>query len=319
MVLAIESSCPATIQRLVALEESEDHLAWEARQRSSAAIAAVAAGLLTFVGTVWRALALSDLPSNGVLESLGRAAQPGEIGALESLRVNTFDVYDDKALSVLLASIVVALGFVALGWALTYLAVATRARRSEFPKLLVYVPLVAGIVQALATITSALATNLAIGDFLAGATTVDAARDVTGSGLGVFASLLGLPGALGIAIALVLISLNAMRVGLLTRFMGVLGMITGALQILPFGGPLPVVQTFWLLMLSLLILGRWPNGQPPAWRTGNAEPWPASARQRQRAQAAAARRDEVDEVEPEPVPAGPSPSTSATKRKRKRR
>ncbi len=205
-----------------------------------------------------------------------------------------------------------------MGWALTYLAVATRARRSEFPKLLVYVPLVAGVVQALATITSTLATNLAISDFLAGSRTVDAAADVTGSGLGVFASLLGLPGALGIALALVLISLNAMRVGLLTRFMGVLGMITGALQVLPFGGPLPVVQTFWLLMLGLLILGRWPNGQPPAWRTGNAEPWPASARQRQRAQAAAARRGEV-EPEPEPVSAGPSPSATARKRKRKRR
>ena len=61
-----------------------------------------------------------------------------------------------------------------------------------------------------------------------------------------------------------------MRVGLLTRFMGVLGIITGVLQILPFGGPLPVVQCFWLLMLGILFLGRWPGGQPPAWRTGNA-------------------------------------------------
>jgi hypothetical protein len=139
----------------------------------------------------------------------------------------------------------------------------------------------------------------------------------------VFASLLGLPGALGLALVLVMISLNAMRVGLLTRFMGVLGIITGALQILPFGGPLPVVQCFWLLMLSLLILGHWPNGQPPAWRTGNAEPWPSSAKVRQeRQRLAAERRGEVpapDEPEPEPVSAGPSPSASARKRKRKRR
>ena len=51
----------------------------------------------------------------------------------------------------LLASLVVAIGYVALGWALTYLAVATRARRREFPKLLLYVPLIAGVLQALAT------------------------------------------------------------------------------------------------------------------------------------------------------------------------
>ena len=310
---------PATIHRLVALEGSEDHLAWEARQRTPAAIAAAAAGLLTFVGTVWRALTLSDLPGNGVLESLGRAAEQGPVGELESLRVNTFEFYDDQAIGVLLSSVVVAIGYVALGWALTYLAAAARARRPEFPKLLVFLPLVAGTLQALATVLSALATNTAIGDFLAGSRTVDTAQEVTGSGLGVFASLLGLPGALGLALALVLISLNAMRVGLLTRFMGVLGMITGALQILPFGGPLPVVQSFWLLMLSALFLGRWPNGQPPAWRTGNAEPWPASARQRQRAQVAAARRGQADEPDPEPLADGPSPSASARKRKRKRR
>ena len=141
----------------------------------------------------------------------------------------------------------------------------------------------------------------------------------------VFASLLGLPGALGLALALVFISLNAMRVGLLTKFMGVLGIITGVLQILPFGGPLPVVQCFWLLMLGVLFSGRWPGGSPPAWRSGEAEPWPSQAEIRERrARAAAERRGEVYEppapqAEPEAVGAGPSPSASARKRKRKRR
>jgi hypothetical protein len=309
----------------VALDGSEDQLAWEARQRTPAAIAAAVAGVFTFVGTVWRGLTLSDLPRNGLLESLGRAAQDGPIGELESLRVDTFQYYDDHAAGVLLSSVVVAIGYLALGWALTYLAVATRGRRRQFPKLLVYVPLVAGTLQALATVLSAYATNAAIGDFLAGSRTVDAAQDVTTSGLGVFATLLGLPGALGLALVLVMVSLNAMRVGLLTRFMGVLGMITGALQILPFGGPLPVIQCFWLLLLSLLFLGRLPSGRPPAWSTGNAEPWPSSARVReQRQRAAAERRGDVYEpsaAEPEPaaVSSAPSPSASARKRKRKRR
>ena len=306
----------------MALDGSEDQLEWEARQRTRAAAAAAIAGVFTFVGTVWRGLTLSDLPRNGLLESLGRAAQEGPVGELESLRVDTFQYYDDHALSVLASSLLVSIGYIALGWALTYLAVATRGRRREFPRWILYVPLVAATLQSLATILSALATNAAISDFLAGSRSVEAALDVTASGLGVFASLLGLPGALGLALALVMIALNAMRVGLLTRFMGVLGIITGALQILPFGGPLPVVQCFWLLLLSLLILGRWPNGPPPAWRTGNAEPWPSSASVReQRQRAAAERRGEVQEPEPEPasVSAGPSPSASARKRKRKRR
>ena len=312
----------------MAVEGSEDHLAWEARQRTPAAIAAAVAGVFIFIGTVWRGLTLSDLPRNGIAESLDRAAEPGPVGELESLKVGTYEVFDEQAFGVITSSVVVSIGYLALGWTLTDLAVAARARRPEFPRLLVYVPMIAAILQALATLLSAIATNVAISDFLGGPRTVDAATDVTTTGLGVFAQLLGLPGALGLALALIMIALNAMRVGLLTRFMGVLGIITGALQILPFGGPLPVVQSFWLLMLSLLFSGRWAGGTPPAWRTGKAEPWPSGAEVReQRRRAAAERRGEAYEppeaAEPEPAPesvgAGPSPSTSARKRKRKRR
>jgi hypothetical protein len=316
------SDRPATIQPLVAAEGSEDQLEWEARQRKPAALAAAIAALFTFVGTAWRGLVLSDLPRHGVLESLTRAEQPGPIGTLESLRTTTFEFYEDQAVPVLSSSIVVAIGYVAFGWALTYLAVATRARRPEFPRLITYLPLVAGALQGISTILGSIATNAAISDFLAGNRTVDDAQDITASGFGLFAQLLGLPGALGLALSLVLVCMNAMRVGLLTRFMGVLGIITGGLQILPFGGPLPVVQAFWLVLLSILFLGRWPNGTPPAWRTGRPEPWPSSAEQRrQRQRAAAEARGEVfDAPEPEPVAAGSGRSSGAArKRKRKRR
>jgi hypothetical protein len=310
----------------VSVEGSEDHLAWEARQRTRAAIAAAVAAVFVFAGTVWRGLSLSDLPRNGLLDALDRAAEPGAIGGAESLKVDTYQVFQDQAFGVVASSVIVSLGYLALGWTLTYLAVAARARRPEMPRLLVYLPMIAGILQALATVLSAVATNVAISDFLDGERSVDAARDVTRSGLGVFAQLVGLPGALGLALSLILIALNAMRVGLLTRFMGVLGIITGTLQILPFGGPLPVVQSFWLLMLALLFSGRWAGGMPPAWRTGQAEPWPSGAEVReQRRRAAAERRGEVykppeaAQPEPEPVSAGPSASASARKRKRKRR
>jgi hypothetical protein len=306
----------------VADEGSEDHLEWEARQRKAAALAAAIAALFTFVGAAWRGLTLADLPRHGVLESLTRAQQPGPIGTLESLRTSTYEFYDEQAFAVLMSSVVVAIGYLALGWALTYLAVATRARRPEFPRLITYLPLVAGALQAISTVMGSIATSAAISDFLGGDRTVDRAQDIATSGFGVFAQLLGLPGALGLALCLVLVCLNAMRVGLLTRFMGVLGIITGGLQILPFGGPLPVVQAFWLVMLSILFLGRWPTGTPPAWRTGRAEPWPSSSEQRQKRQRAAAeaRGEVIAEPEPEPVAAGAGRSSGpARKRKRKRR
>ena len=78
------------------------------------------------------------------------------------------------------------------------------------------------------------------------------------------------------AVAFVLVALQAMNVGLLTRFMGYLGMFAGALFLFQIT-QVPVVQCFWLLALAYLLSGRWPTGVPPAWRTGRAEPWPSSA------------------------------------------
>jgi hypothetical protein len=134
---------------------------------------------------------------------------------------------------------------------------------------------------------------------------------ITESGLLVTAQLINLPGLLALAIGIVLVSLNAMRTGLVTRFMGVLGMITGALLVFPLGSPLPIVQCFWLLMLGVLFLGRWPGGTPPAWRSGEAMPWPSAAQV----------REERAQGRPEPEPSGDGVATrgGSARKKRKRR
>ena len=110
-----------------------------------------------------------------------------------------------------------------------------------------------------------------------------------------------------------LLGLNSMRVGLLTRFMGVLGIICGAALVLLPQNPIVV---FWLLALAVLFAHRWPQGMPPAWETGTAVPWPSSAEIAE--QRAAARGDAPGR--PEPVSeVGPTPHASSKKRKRKRR
>src|SRR5207237_5100289 len=83
-------------------------------------------------------------------------------------------------------------------------------------------------------------------------------------------------GELLLAVAFVMVSLNAMRVGLLTRFLGFLGIIGGVLTLFVIT-PVPIVQFYWLAAVAYLLSGRWPSGVPPAWRTGKAEPWPSSA------------------------------------------
>jgi hypothetical protein len=129
-------------------------------------------------------------------------------------------------------------------------------------------------------------------------------------------------GLLLIAVGYVMVSLSAMRVGLLTRFMGYLGIIAGVLTIIPLV-PIPIVEAYWLLALAYLISGRWPSGVPPAWASGRAEPWPKTQRQRAAREPLLGRGRGKPAPDPAPEPVGASaPGTTRSttpKRKRKRR
>jgi len=292
----------------VAVTGTADHLVWEARQRRPAAIAAILAAVLTLAGAVYGGIVFADVPRGGVLEALQRAARPGPVDSLPSLRIPVYQFYDDHAAGVLLSTVLRALGLLGMGWALTYLAVATRARRPEFPRIAQYLPIVGAVLSAVATLLSTVATVIAVKDFLDGPRTVAEADKITQSGLLVTAQLVNLPGLLALALGIVLTSLNAMRTGLISRFLGVLGMITGALIVFPIGSPLPIVQCFWLLALGVLFLGRWPGGLPPAWEGSEAIPWPGTKDDRRRA-AADGRAD---------LPA-PATEGGSARKKRKRR
>jgi hypothetical protein len=135
------------------------------------------------------------------------------------------------------------------------------------------------------------------------------------SGRSVAASLL-LPALLGLITAVVYTCLHAMRTGLLTRFMGTLGMAIGVSVVLVALFPL----LLYTVALGVLFLGRMPGGRPPAWAAGEAVPWPAPG------QPAAPRQPaSSDAIEGEATEvSGDSESNAARrerarKRKRKRR
>jgi hypothetical protein len=102
--------------------------------------------------------------------------------------------------------------------------------------------------------------------------------------------------------------------------MGALGMVAAVLVVIQYGAGIPLVLTFWLAGLAILFAGRRPGGDPPAWRTGRAEPWPTAQ------QAAEARKaqpegepEAVPEAAPEPRPVAAGAHPATAKRKRKRR
>jgi hypothetical protein len=98
----------------------------------------------------------------------------------------------------------------------------------------------------------------------------EASNARTEASLAPFATGLGLAGGLGLVVALFYTCLWAMRTGLLSRFWGSLGMALGIATL--FG--LIVFLMIWLVYFALLVLGKVPNGRPPAWAAGEAIPWP---------------------------------------------
>ncbi len=89
---------------------------------------------------------------------------------------------------------------------------------------------------------------------------------------------------LSLAAGMIMVMINALRVGLLPRWMAMLGIFTALLLFFPFGGAqLQIIPAFWMVMMGVLLIGRWPN-EPPAWVSGEARPWPTAAERRAKAQ-----------------------------------
>ena len=240
------------------------------------------------------------------------------------------------ATTLLVGAIVLGLGAIPIALALRYLFDATRFRHPAQPRIALYGALVgAGAILvtrlAFQIVVNKKSADFAINpaNFAAGPMHAEAvAKHLLASGGVSITGAAGYAGGLALGFAFVMISLNAMRAGLLTRFMGIIGIFSGILFVLPVI-PLPVVQSFWLGALAFLFAGRWPSGMPPAWESGQAEPWPSQQELRERRErggpAAAGGRKRQSAPDPEPVAptAGEasmtSPHPASKKRKRKKR
>jgi hypothetical protein len=296
----------------------EETLAWEAEQGPRAGIAAAVAALATLVGGIVSSTALSDQPHVPVASALQNAAKPSA-DTRPSLRTSQLEYIHDHAGKLILGGILLAIGYFALLPTLGYLYRAAKARRPELPRAALFLALIGPALLGVAAIVFQVALTTKAGDFVTSSDhTRKAVDDVTKAGLLRGVQVLQLPGTLCLAFALVLLSINAMRTGLLTRFMGVLGMICGAALVLLPQNPIVV---FWLLALGVLFARRWPTGMPPAWEAGVAVPWPTSAEIAE--QRAAARGDAPTRQREEPEPVSdsglPAPHPSSNKRKLKRR
>jgi len=97
-----------------------------------------------------------------------------------------------------------------------------------------------------------------------------AEESLSNSGLQGLGFGFGLAARLGFAVAMLYTCLFAMRVGLLTRFWGSLGMALGVASLILA----PEFALIFFIYFGLLAVGKLPGGRPPAWEAGEAIAWP---------------------------------------------
>jgi len=313
---------------------ADETLADEAARRRQAGAAGIAAGILTIGSGALAAVVYGDKPSVPVLDVLRErlSAQPPARG----LKYQQAVFYSDHLVTIILVSVLLALAAAAMGLTLSHLYRSTLARRPEFRRAAVVAAIAGTVLIAVGELSLAISVTTQTHALVSSANPTPAAiRDALSPPAALVGGILRQLGVFSLGAAFIMIALNAMRVGLLTRFMGVLGIIVGGLFIIPLGASLPIVQAFWLAALGAMYLGYWPPGLPPAWVTGNAEPWPTQQELRERkierraesggAKKSTAPRISMRKQRPEPpeTPAPEAPArpvhSSSKKRKRKRR
>jgi hypothetical protein len=183
----------------------------------------------------------------------------------------------------MISSILQAIGVGLLAAPLYYLFRSANARSERMRGQLVGVVIAAPLFLAALAILSGISTLHAASDFVSNeiprlvakgiALNSDRADEIANdtisdAPLRPLAAGFGFGGQLGFAVAMVYTCLYAMRVGLLPRFGGSLGMALGAVSFIFFQFAL-----LWFVYLGILLLRR--DSQPPAWAAGEAIPWPS--------------------------------------------
>jgi hypothetical protein len=279
----------------------EEQLEWEARWARPAGITAIVAGALLLIS------AMTFFPE----DREGIERNPDLLLSI-----------DEQSGAYLASAVLGAIAALLLIGVFLFLFRAAVARGAGVPRWFIYLVVAAPVLYAVSTVAGAieaidLGEEFAGGQPIRGEAGEDRARDLGGADALLVA--LATAGTVGLAFLFVMLPLRARRVGLLTPFMGILGVIAGVLVVFQLTGVSAVIQAFWLGALGLLFLGRWPGGRGPAWASGEAEPWPSTAQRRGlRPMPGSEEPAELDpsvppEPEPEPIPERPA----SRKRRRK--
>ncbi len=301
--------------------EIREQVARESERRSRLAVPAFAGGFLYLLSSVIIASTLNGAPTVGLVQGLTPALQ-GVANPAVSPRAPEVKFISQHTFALIAGSVIAAFAIVVLTLILLVVVDATRFRRPETWSLARPLVLCGGIAVAVVSLGHQVVSAIETHSFVAGHNYSNHAVEtaLTSGTANQLVDYVDLLAGLALAAGMIVTMLNAMRVGLLVRWMAFLGIFTGLLIFLPIGGAeLQVVPAFWMVMMGILFLGRWPNGEPPAWAAGEARPWPSRAQMRAGGQAGNGRpAPAMAGVGAVPAPVQPPAGGSSRKRRRKR-
>jgi hypothetical protein len=300
----------------------EQQVARETEWRARLAVPAFAGGVLYLLSGIITNSVAGAAPSVGVLQGLAPAVE-GHPKPAVSPRAPEVKYLSHHASSLIISSVMAGFAIITLTLALMLLADAVRFRRPASWAPARPLIMIGGIALAVISLVHQVVLAIETHSFAVGHDLSNHAVDnaLAKSTPNVVSQYLDLLAGLSVAIAMGVIMVNSIRVGLVTRWLGVVGIISALLIFLPIGGAtLEVIPSFWLVAIGILYIGKWPNGQPPAWESGEARPWPSRAQMRQQAGAGGAGRPALatGSGDVTPAPAKPASAGSSRKRTRKR-
>jgi hypothetical protein len=216
-----------------------------------------------------------------------------------------------------------------MGVVLWYLYRASKHRREQTMSAAIVLAVIGPLLFGIAGAISPFVLKHLAAEFVAlpkGQQTVKEAKDLVSGSAAQTLGYITPAGGLAFVFALVLGNLNAMRAGLLSTFLGIVGIIAAVLFILPLGPP-QILMAFWLVAAGAIFFDRWPGGRGPAWEADEPIKWPSAADKRIAAGGGTPPRrpsrfaPPPREPEPEPVEDEPTlgPDQTRTSRKRKRK
>jgi hypothetical protein len=254
-----------------------ERVAWESERRARLAVPAFAGGVLYLLGSITTSNTLKDLPTVGVVQgvapALGGLANPAV-----SPRAAEVRYYDHHAFALLVGSVMGAASLGVLLIVLLFLFDVTRFRRPETAPMTRLFILLGGIGLPVLTIVGGLVQTLDAHNFVSGhdfttravehALTKNTAYEI----LGYITPL----SALALVGGMVALMVATVRTGLQPRWLGIVGGAAAIILLVP-SQELSLITAFWMVATGIVLMGRLPGGDPPAWAAGEARPWPSQS------------------------------------------